>query len=313
MNIFFYANFSNNTQFLKIIKKKFKDHQIYTIGDKFDYESISIAMIWKLPNNEFKKLINLQLIFSLGAGVDHILKLSSYDHTPIVRIKDPNMRDRMFNHALSQILTYQLKLSSYSNAQQKKIWLDERLDERITALNHNLTVGVLGLGYIGNYVAKKLKNLGYNIIGYRKTKTTSNKNFPVFFNESLEKFIIKSDIILSILPATSETNNLIDKKFLLKLKKKSLLINIGRGSTVNENDLMDHVNSNIDSYASLDVFKNEPLNKNHKFWKHPNITVTPHIAAITDVESSIEYMFDRFNDYVKVGNIKSDVSLKKGY
>ena len=291
MNIFFYANFSNNTQFLKIIKKKFKDHQIYTIGDKFDYESISIAMIWKLPNNEFKKLVNLQLIFSLGAGVDHILKLSSYDHTPIVRIKDPNMRDRMFNHALSQILTYQLKLSSYSNAQQKKIWLDERLDERITALNHNLTVGVLGLGYIGNYVAKKLKNLGYNIIGYRKTKTTSNKNFPVFFNESLEKFIIKSDIILSILPATSETNNLIDKKFLLKLKKKS----------------------NIDSYASLDVFKNEPLNKNHKFWKHPNITVTPHIAAITDVESSIEYMFDRFNDYVKVGNIKSDVSLKKGY
>ena len=309
MNIFFYANFSNKTQFLKIIKKKFKGHQIYTIGDKFDYESISIAMIWKLPNNEFKKLINLQLIFSLGAGVDHILKLSSYDHTPIVRIKDPNMRDRMFNHALSQILTYQLKLSSYSNAQQKKIWLDER----ITALNHNLTVGVLGLGYIGNYVAIKLKSLGYNIIGYRKTKTTSNKNFPVFYNESLEKFIIKSDIIVSILPATSETNNLIDKKFLLKLKKKSLLINIGRGSTVNENDLIDHVNSNIDSYASLDVFKNEPLNKNHNFWKHPNITVTPHIAAITDVESSIEYMFDRFNDYVKVGNIKSDVSLKKGY
>lgn len=97
------------------------------------------------------------------------------------------------------------------------------------------------------------------------------------------------------------------------MKKRSLLINIGRGASLNEKDLIDHIANEKNFYASLDVFKNEPLIKTHKFWKNSNITITPHIAAITDVESSINYIHKKFLLFSKKNKITSDVNFKKGY
>ena len=134
---------------------------------------IEIAVIWNLPNHIFRKIKNVKVIFSLGAGVDHITNLPSYKGTPIIRIKDPNMRERMFNHALSQILNFQLKLIHYQKAQQKKIWLAESS----TPQNRNLKIGILGLGYLGSFIAKKLLKLNYKIIGYKKTRPISKSPF----------------------------------------------------------------------------------------------------------------------------------------
>jgi len=309
LNILFYCTFANEQQLFKIIKKKFIGNKLYTINNKVDFQKIDIAMIWNLPDKVYKKLVNLKLIFSLGAGVDHIIKLPSYNKTPIIRIKDPNMRKRMFNHVLSQILNYQLKMPQYFKAQQKKIWLKEQ----DTLLNHQLNVGIIGIGYLGSFIASQLKKLDYKVIGYKHSPTSLKFPFRIFTSKSINQFITQCDILVSILPSTKKTNNFINKSFLNKLKKNTLLINIGRGSSLSEQDLLNHLKLNPNCYASLDVFKNEPIKKNHKFWKHPNITVTPHVAAITDIESSINYMYSRFLIFKKYGKIKSDVNLKKGY
>ena len=309
MNILYYCTFSNQSKWLKILKKKFKDHKILIVNDNFDLKKIDAAIVWNLPNTILKKLLNIKVIFSLGAGVDHILQLSNYNQTPIIRIKDPNMRERMFNHVLSQILNYQLKLIFYQKAQQKKLWLDEIE----TALNNDLTIGILGLGYIGKFVAKKLEKLNYKVIGYKNSFSKSKIPFQIFTGKKISQFISSSDIIVSILPSTNETADFINKKFLKKMKKNSFLINIGRGTSLNEEDLLSHIKSNDNFYASLDVFKKEPLKKNHKFWNHPNITITPHIAAITDIESSIDYLYKRFLIFRKQNKIASDVDFKKGY
>ena len=97
------------------------------------------------------------------------------------------------------------------------------------------------------------------------------------------------------------------------MKKNSFLINIGRGSTLNESDLLLHLNKNKNFFVSLDVFKTEPLPKKNKFWTHKNVIVTPHAAALTDIDSSIDQMFKRFTGFKKTGKIKSDVNLIKGY
>ena len=309
MNIFFHCNFSNKNKWHQEIKKKFKDHRIFSIKDKIEYHKIDFAIIWNLPDEILKKLINIKLIFSLGAGVDHILKLPSYNRTPIIRIKDSNMRKRMFNHALSQILNYQLKLSLYQNAQNKKIWL-ENVE---TFLNNEITIGILGVGYIGGFIGKNLKKLNYQIVGYKNSPISKEISFPIFNIAEKNNFIKRSDIIISILPSTNETKDFINKSFLNKMKKKSLLINIGRGNSINEDDLVKHVNAHKNFYISLDVFKKEPLTKNHQFWKHPNITLTPHIAAITDMNSAIEYIHLKLSKYLNGEKIKNDVNLKKGY
>ena len=219
------------------------------------------------------------------------------------------MRSRMLNHVLSQILIYQLKLNEYNKAQQKNIWLDERL----TALNMDLTIGVLGLGYLGKFIANKLKSLDYNVIGYKNRVSTGKSQIPIHYKKSLKTFLKLSDVVVSVLPATIQTRDLINKSFLNQMKKKSLLINVGRGSSLNEIDLLNHSKRNKYFFASLDVFKTEPLPKNSKLWKNQNITITPHVAAITDVDSSTNYIFTKFEQFRTKGKIKSDVKIQKGY
>ena len=225
MNIFFYCPWHDKNHWLKQIKKTFKNNKILTLENKPDLSKIEYAIIWNLPNQIFKKLKNIKLIFSMGAGVDHIINLSSYKGTPIIRIKDPIMGERMSNHIISQILIYQLNLDVYFNAQKEKKWINEFI---VPTENKNILIGLLGLGYLGSIVAKKLLKFGYNIQGFKNSSTSAKYPFSVYFKDKdLIKFIKSSDVIVSILPATTKTKNLIDKNFLNRMKKNSFLIIVG--------------------------------------------------------------------------------------
>ena len=312
MTILFYTTFSDRRIWKKEIKKYFKNAKIISINDKKYFKDVEYAIIWNLPDKILKQLKNLKIIFSQGAGVDHILNLPSYNQTPIVRLKDPIMGDRMANHVLSQILNFQLHSTTYFNFQTKKIWVDDL--ELLTPLqNKKITIGILGCGFLGTYIAKTLKKLDYKVIGYKKNKNNRSYNFPIYFNKQINEFIKLSNIIVVLLPSTKDTKNFIDKKFFLKMKKNSLLINVGRGVTLNEKDLIKHLKSNKNFFASLDVFHKEPLPLNSKLWSHPNVIITPHIASITVIESAVQQMYLRYKKFKKTGKIISDVNLKNGY
>tara|TARA_Y100000590_G_C15693399_1_gene1004252 strand:+ start:122 stop:1060 length:939 start_codon:yes stop_codon:yes gene_type:complete len=312
MAILFYTTFSDENFWKKEIKKNFKNIKIISIRDKKYFSKVEVAIVWDLPDAILKQLTNLKIIFSQGAGVDHILNLPSYNKTPIVRLKDPIMGERMSNYVLAQILNFQLNLLVYMKAQNKKIWIDNL--ESLTPLENNkLTIGILGIGYLGKHVAKFLKKLNYNVIGYKKNRVKKDIEFPIYYNKKINTFIKSSNIIVSILPATKETIGFIDKKFLLKMKKNSLFINVGRGVTVNEKDLIDYLKLNNSFYATLDVFNYEPLPRNNKLWSLPNVIITPHIASITNVQSAIKQMYNRYMMYKKTGKIISDVKFKDGY
>ena len=129
----------------------------------------------------------------------------------------------------------------------------------------------------------------------------------------LDQFIFSSDVIVSILPSTKETQNLINKKFFEKMKTKSLLVNVGRGITLNEKELIQYLKKEKHFYASLDVFQNEPLPKSSKLWSHPNVTVTPHVASITIVKSAVKQIYSVYKKYKKRCKVISDVNHKNGY
>ena len=164
MSILFYCNFTNKKKWLQIIKKKFPENKVFTINDNPDFLKIEYAIVWNLPDSIMKKLKNLKIVFSLGAGVDHIINLPSYNKTPIVRVKDINMAERMSYHVHSQILTYQLKLNLFQKAQIQKKWLGEQY----TKLNKDITVGIIGLGFLGHYVGKYLLKINYKVIGFKR-------------------------------------------------------------------------------------------------------------------------------------------------
>tara|TARA_Y100000741_G_scaffold359355_1_gene339881 strand:- start:164 stop:1099 length:936 start_codon:yes stop_codon:yes gene_type:complete len=311
MSILFYSPWiDQNEEWLRKIKKKFKEYKIYTLDNKPNLSLIKYALIWNLEDNVLKKMKNVKVLFSLGAGVDHILNLNSYNGQTVIRIKDPFMGERMNNYILSQILSYQLSLNLYRQFQNKKKWIGER--EPI--LNNKITVGILGMGFLGSYVGKRLKSLGYNIIGFKSSKPITKYKFSIYYKKAdLRKFLNKSNIVISILPSTPHTKHFIDQSFLNKMKKESLLINVGRGSTLNEKNLIKHLKQNSKFYASLDVFENEPLSRESALWSLKNVTITPHTASVTYLDTAIDYIYKKIDQHSKNGKIKSNIDLNKGY
>ena len=310
MTILFYYPWHNSDEWLKKIKKKFKNIKIVTLIDKPNFSKIKYAIIWDLPDNIYQKLTNVRLLFSMGAGVDHILNMPSYNQVPIVRLKDTIMAERMSNYVVSQILQYQLDLNTYKNNQNKHQWNESKEPP----LNNSLTIGILGAGFLGSYVGKILVKLGYTVQGYKYSKPIKKLTFPVFYQKKdLKKFVKNSDILVSVLPMTTKTNNFINENLLKSMKKRVLLINVGRGSTVNEKDLINHLMKNNLFYASLDVFKEEPLPKKHPFWRLPNVTITPHVASLTVINSAVNHMYKKYKELKKNKKLRSDVDLKKGY
>ena len=305
----------HNTTFDKIdvwkktIKKYFKNEKIISIKDYKKFNNVKYAIIWNLPDETLSKLKNLKIIFSMGAGVDHILKLKNYNRKiPIIRIKDPKMGERIANYSLAQILNYQLNFKIFQNSQNKKYWSGERTPID----NQNLTVGILGLGFLGSYIAKKLIKLNYNVIAYKKSSKRF-LNIKVYTKKNITKFIKNSDVIVSILPATPETDNIINESFLKKMKKKSCLINIGRGNAIDETALVKHLKRNKDFFVYLDVFKNEPLKSSNKLWSLSNVSITPHVAGVTAIDSAVEYMFQKYQIYINNHKLKSDVETNKSF
>ena len=316
MSILLYSKWSNKDNWLECVKNQFATEKIYTLEDNPNLSEIKFAIIWELPNEIFKKLINIKLIFSMGAGVDHIINLPSYNNIPIIRLKDILMAERMSNHILSQILNYQLGLEIYRQKQESKQWLTSNEGENIIDpdINENIKIGILGCGYLGTYAAQNLLKLGYNVQGFKNSQSKKKYKFKIYYlKKDLNKFIMSSDILISILPSTKNTYQFIDKKFLNTMKQKSLLINVGRGVSINENDLINHLQNNKLFYASLDVFQKEPLPKNHMFWKLKNVTITPHIASATIIFSAVKHMHNKYLKFKKNKKIKSDVDLLKGY
>ena len=305
----------HNTTFDKIdvwkktIKKYFKNEKIISIKDYKKFNDVNCAIIWNLPDDILSRLKNLKVIFSMGAGVDHILKLKNYNKKiPIIRIKDEEMGERIANYSLAQILNYQLHFKIFQNSQSKQYWSGERTPID----NKNLTVGILGLGFLGNHIARLLSKLDYNVIAYKKSPTKV-KNIKIYTGKNILSFIKNSDVIISILPSTSQTYNMIDKKFLKMMKKNSCLINIGRGNTIEEKDLLNHLKKNKNFFAYLDVFKNEPLKSSSQFWKLPNVTITPHVAGVTAIDPSVRYMYSIYKKLKINKKLKSDVNLSNGY
>ena len=126
-------------------------------------------------------------------------------------------------------------------------------------------------------------------------------------------FLNNSNFLINLLPLTDQTKGILNKKTFQKLPKDSFLINVGRGEHLVEDDLINSLDDSKLSGAFLDVFLNEPLPKEHPFWKHAKIQITPHVASLTNVATSIEQITENYNRFLKKEKLLNVVSLKKGY
>lgn len=274
-----------------------------------DTSEINCALLWCPPPELFDGLDNLEVIFSIGAGVDSLLTCPTLPaHLPIVRMVEPELTAGMVEFCLFHVLRFHRLMHRFETQQAERHW-----EELPQVPATGVTVGVMGLGVLGQALARQLSALRYRVIGYRRGPGAVD-GVEVFHGEDeLEAFMRRSMILALLMPSTPETNRIINRETLRWLPVDAYLINAGRGDLVNEQELIEALDAGPLAGAALDVFEAEPLPQASALWSHPGVYVTPHIASITHPPTACRYIVDTIRYYRQGEPWPHLVEIDRGY
>ncbi|OHZ43825.1 2-hydroxyacid dehydrogenase [Agrobacterium vitis] len=267
----------------------FPDREVIDLGDPEnadrDLSAAAYAVLWKPAPSLFTRASGLKVLFSGGAGVDHVLTLPGLPDLPIVRFVDRSLTDRMSEWVLLNCLYHLRHMSQYLRQQREKVWSEIDLQPEA----RDVTVGVMGLGVLGQDAARKLKVMGFDVIGWSRRRREID-GIDTYDEARIDEFLARTDILVGLLPLTPETRGLYDSSLFSRLRQggalgKPVFLNAGRGGSQVEADVIAALQKGVLGAASLDVFEKEPLAMDSPLWAMENVVVTPHAAAASDVRA----------------------------
>lgn len=231
------------------------------------------------PLQDFTPYANTKAVLSLWAGVERLMENPTLTQ-PATRMVDAGLSEGMVEWVTGHVLRHHLGIDAQLAAQNGD-W-----SPVIPPLARNRAVGILGMGALGQACAKALRNLNFKVSGWSRTPKTINGVTCHSGADGLEEILSTSEILVLLLPQTPATENTLNAVTLAQMPKGAVILNPGRGPLIDDEALLDALNSGQIAQATLDVFRIEPLPKDHPFWAHPKVTVTPHIASETRPETA---------------------------
>lgn len=294
---------------IETIRKSDAAIECYAYPEDHQKEDVEFALSWNHPRGLFKNYPNLKVIASMGAGVDHIMSDPELpEDIKITRVIDDTLTEDMSDFVLSQVMNHIRGLHYYVKAQQNKEW--ERFQYKRP---QDTKVGIMGLGVLGNAVAEKLHKNFFKVYGWSRTEKECQNVTAFHGKEGLEDFLANSEVLVCLLPLTEDTENILNADLFDMLPEGAYIINVARGGHLVEHDLLEMIDNGHLSGASLDVFREEPLPKDHPFWEHDKINITPHIASLTNPKSVIPQIIENYDRMMDEKELKNEVGLEKGY
>lgn len=275
--------------------------------------SITYAVVWKQPKGLLSSLPNLRAIFSIGAGVDHIMADSTVPEVPIVRVVADNLTQHMTEYVVWRVMDHHRQGALYRGQQAKKVW---REPAQRTA--SDISVGIMGLGNLGRAAARALTGLGFNVNGWSR-RAQNVAGVTTFAGDAgLIPFLNATDILVVLLPLTPATRGIINYGLLRELRRANglggaVLINAGRGRLQKDADILRALDDGTLKEASLDVFEVEPLPRTSPMWGHPKVFVTPHAAATSDPAHLVPIMLQQMSAFERGEPLENLVDREAGY
>jgi glyoxylate/hydroxypyruvate reductase A len=249
------------------------------LPDLGDLDSIEAACCWQPPPGLLATLPQLRLIHSAAAGIDHLTADPALPrHLPLCRITDPTMASGMAAYVTWAVVRQQRQMPLYQQQAAQGRWQTHPVQP--TSAHR---VGIAGLGWLGTACASALQALGYTVRGWRRSATGDGPAGVDLFTGDAQRdaFLAGCDSLVNLLPLTDATRGLLGAALFNQLPRGAHLVNVGRGEHLVEADLLAALDSGQLGAATLDAFATEPLPAEHPFWRHPLVTVTPHIATRT--------------------------------
>ncbi|SMF37271.1 glyoxylate/hydroxypyruvate reductase A [Tistlia consotensis] len=237
---------------------------------------VDFALVWKPAPGSLRQFPNLRLIVNLGAGIDAIAADETLPaDVPIARLADSGQSEMMTGFVVLSVLRHHRELRFFEAAQRERRWAYRHPRE-----HRDCRVGVMGLGYLGLAAARALAGLGFEVAGWSRGRKAADGIECFAGQEELPAFLARTDILVAMLPATAETRGLLGREAFAALPEGAKFVNVGRGSTVDEQALIEALESGRLAEATLDVFETEPLPAEHPLWAMEQVLITPHLASV---------------------------------
>jgi glyoxylate/hydroxypyruvate reductase A len=291
-----------------------KDRRVLLLPDvEFDPSEVHYAAVWKPRPGELAAFPNLRAIFNLGAGVDALMADDSLPKVPLVRVAVGDLTDRMAEYVVLHVLMHHRQEPYLRACQREKRW-QPKFQWPASAIS----VGIMGLGTLGANAAEVLARIGFRVAGWSGSPKQID-GIACFHGEAqLDAFLQRTDILVCLLPLTSDTRHILNRRLFAKLNRNSpmgapVLINAGRGGLQNEADILACLDDGTLGGASLDVFADEPLPVGSPFWTHPKIVLTPHNAADTDPDEISKYVARQIERFEAGARLEHVVDPARGY
>jgi glyoxylate/hydroxypyruvate reductase A len=247
-------------------------------------------------------------MFNIGAGVDAIMKLRLPPQTQVVRLDDAGMSVQMAEYVLHALIRHFREFDLYEQDVAQGKWSFRR-----PRLRQDFPVGLMGLGVLGQRVARAVQAFEFPVLGWsRSAKEVSGVRCYAGFDQ-LPAFLAETRVLVCLLPLTAETEGILNRQTLAQLQPGGYLINVARGGHLVEEDLIPLLDAGHLAGATLDVFRQEPLPAGHPFWRHPKIAVTPHTAARTLRDESVAQIASTIARLERGESIAGIVDPLKGY
>ena len=226
---------------------------------------------------DFSAYTRLRAILNTWAGVEAVVATLKWpDHIPFCRMVEPGLTLGMTDYLVAHTMRYHIGIDRAIDQSASGDW-----EKWLPPLAQERTVGILGLGALGQAAAAALSGLGFPLVGWSRSPRTVPGVESFSGPEGLRPVLERSEILLVILPLTPETECVLNTETLGWLPRGSFIINSGRGPLIDDDALLAALGTGQIAHATLDVFRTEPLPDDHPYWRHRQVTVTPHIAAET--------------------------------
>ena len=231
------------------------------------------------PLQDFTPFTHCKAVLSLWAGVERIVGNATLTQ-PLCRMVDPALTMGMVEWVVGHTLRHHLGMDRHI-LNPNHIW-----DATVPPLARERPIAMLGMGALGTACAKALSALNFPVVGWSRSAKTLSDIACVHGEAGLRSVLKSAQIVVTLLPKTPDTENLLNTSRLALLPDGAVILNPGRGALIDDDALLAELTSGRLGHATLDVFRTEPLPADHPFWAHPRVTITPHIAADTRPDSA---------------------------
>lgn len=271
-------------------------------------EQVRFLAAWEPPPNILELFPNLQVLFSSGAGVDQFDFSALPPELPVVRMVEPGIINGMVEYVSWAVLALHRDMPRYQRQQRGAQW--QAAPVRPAG---QCRVGVLGLGSLGQAALAQLRGFGFDCAGWSRSRHVFDGVQCFAGSDELPAFLARTDILVCLLPLTTETRGVLNAALFAQLPRGAGLVHVGRGPQLVQHDLLDALATGQIADAILDVTDPEPLPPEHPFWQHPNLWLTPHIASMTQPETAAQVVLDNLRRFDTGQAMVGRVDRSRGY